>query len=218
MSGDAAYPQAKPDTRFDAEAILYLDCGERDVVGVFEHRDLAGAVEGDVELARQSRQRAVVEDVVVPFARVFAGVEQFLRIDTRRRSARDVADVVGAGTARAQAEILDALDQGNRVLRRNFANLKVGAGGDMAERPAIALGQIGHAGELPMLEDAVRNPHPAHVGILRRRDVKQTVIAPAKIIRGRRRRVGERLLLQPRIGIERVLFALEFLLVGEFFA
>src|ERR1700682_3413640 len=69
-----------------------------------------------------------------------------------------------------------------------------------------------------MLEDAVRNPQAAHVGILRRRHIKQPVIAPAEIIRGIRRCVVERLLLQPRIGIERMLFALVLLLIGEFLA
>ena len=132
VAGDAADPEAKPDAGLDAEPVLHLDRGEGDVVGVFEHRDLAGAVEGDVELARQSRQRAVVEDVVVPLAGVFAGVEQFLRIDPGGRRARDVADVVGAGAARAQAEVLDALDQRDGVLRRNFAHLQIGAGGDVA--------------------------------------------------------------------------------------
>src|SRR4029077_18641676 len=40
----------------------------------------------------------------------------------------------------------------------------------------------------------------------------------AKIVGGRRRRIGQRLLLQSRIGIERMLFTLEFFLVGKFFA
>ena len=84
--------------------------------------------------------------------------------------------------------------------------------------PHKLLGEIGEAGELPVLQDAVRNPQPAHVGILRRRDIEQPVIAPAEIIRRRRRLVVERLLLQPRIGIERMLFALDFLLVGELLA
>ena len=83
VAGDAAEAQAKPDAGLDAETVLHLDRGKRDVVGVFQHRDLAGAVEGDVELARQAGQRAVVEDVVVPLAGIFAGVEQFLRIDAR---------------------------------------------------------------------------------------------------------------------------------------
>src|SRR5215210_6517718 len=100
------------------------------------------------------------------------------------------------------------------MLRRNLAHLKVGPGGGMAESPAITFGEIGHARELPMLEDAVRDPQTAHVGVLRRRDIKQAIIAPAKIVRRRWRRVVERLLLEPRIGIERMLFALEFLLIG----
>ena len=73
VAGDAADPEAKPDAGFDAEAVLHLDRGKSDVVGVFEHRDLAGAVECDVELARQTGQRAVVENVVVPFACVWRG-------------------------------------------------------------------------------------------------------------------------------------------------
>jgi hypothetical protein len=69
-----------------------------------------------------------------------------------------------------------------------------------------------------MFEDAIRNPQPAHVGILCRCDVKQAVIAPAEIIRRRRRRIGERLPFQPRIGVERMLLAFEFLLVHQLFA
>ena len=53
VAGDAAEPEAKPDAGLDAKTVLHLDRGKRDVVGVFQHRDLAGAVEGDVELARQ---------------------------------------------------------------------------------------------------------------------------------------------------------------------
>ncbi len=111
VAGDAAEAEAEPDAGLDAKALLHLDRGEGDVVGFLQHRDLAGAVEGDVELARQAVERAVVEDVVVPLARIGARVDQFLRIDAGRRRARDVADVVGAGAARAQAEVLDALDQ-----------------------------------------------------------------------------------------------------------
>jgi hypothetical protein len=88
----------------------------------------------------------------------------------------------------------------------------------VAERPAQPLGEIGHAGELPVLHDAVRDPQPAHVGILRRRHIEQAVIAPAKIIRRARRRVVKRLLFQPRIRIERMLLALELLLIGQFLA
>jgi hypothetical protein len=67
---DAADPEPKPDSGRSAKAIFHFNGGERDIVGVFEHRNLAGAVEGDIEFARQSRQRTVVEDVIVPLPRV----------------------------------------------------------------------------------------------------------------------------------------------------
>ena len=81
-----------------------------------------------------------------------------------------------------------------------------------------SVGEIGEAGQLPVLHDAVRNAQPAHVGVLRRRDIEHAVIAPAEIVRRLRRRVVERLLPQSRIGIERMLVALELLLVGELLA
>ncbi len=218
VPGDTADAETKPHAGLDAEAVLHLNSGEGDVVGVFQHRDLSRAVERDVELARQAVKRTIVENMKVPFARIFAGVDQFLRIDARRRRARDVADVVGAGTARAQAKILNTLDQRHRVLRRNFTDLKIGAGRDMAKRTAQFLGEIGKPCELPVLENAVGNAQAAHIGVLRRGDVEQAVIAPAKIVGRRWRRVGQRLLLEPRIGIEGMLLALELLLVDELFA
>src|SRR5277367_6121376 len=69
-----------------------------------------------------------------------------------------------------------------------------------------------------MLQDAVGNAQAAHIGVLRRGDIKQAVIAPAKIVCRRRWRVGQRLLLEPRIGIEGMLLTLELFLVDEFFA
>src|SRR5579883_1162076 len=218
VTGNAADAETKPDTRFDTESILHFDGGKGDVVGILEHRNLARTVEGDIELARQTVKRTVVENVIVPFARVFAGVDQFLRVDSRRRRARHVADVVGARATRTQAEILDTFDRRHSVFRRNFAKLKVGAGGDVAIRSAEALGEVGQARQLPVLENAVGNSQAAHIGVLRWRDIKQTKITPAKIVRRIRRRIVSRLLLQPLIGIEGMLFALEFFLVCELLA
>src|SRR5882757_10097825 len=69
-----------------------------------------------------------------------------------------------------------------------------------------------------MFYDAVRDPQPAHIGILRRCDVEQAVIAPTEIVGRAWRRIVERLLLQPRIGIERMLLALVFLLIDKLLA
>ena len=215
VAGDAAERQLEPDAGFDAEAVLHHDGLEADIVGVLQHRDPAGAVEGDVELARQAVERAIVEDVMMPFARIGPGVEQFLRIDAGGRRAGDVADIVGAGAARAETEILDRLDHVGGVLRLDLAQLQVGARGHMRIGAGIFLRDIGKARELPVRQDAVRNAQAAHIGGLRRRDIEQAEIAPAEIVGGLRRLVLLRLLAQLRIGIERMQLALEFLLVGE---
>ena len=49
----------------DAEAVIHRHRLEADVVGVFQHRDDAAAVESDVELPRQAVHLALVEDVKV---------------------------------------------------------------------------------------------------------------------------------------------------------
>ena len=123
VSGDAAEAEPEPDAGREPEAILHLHRLEADVVGVLQHRDDAAAVEGDVELARQAVERAVVENVEVPLARIGPRVDQFLRIDAGGRRAGDVADVVGAGAARAEAEVLDRLDHGDRVLRPSISRI-----------------------------------------------------------------------------------------------
>ena len=169
----------------------------------------------DIELARQAVERALVEDVEMPFAGVGPSVEQLLRVDAGGRRAGDVADVVGAGAARAEPEILDRLDHGDGVLGLDLADLQIGAGGDVGVAAAVALGEVGDAGELPMREDAVRHPQPAHVGVLVRRHVEQAEEAPAEIVGRLGIFVVRGLRLQPLVAVEGVLLALEFLLLGE---
>src|SRR5215469_4151707 len=69
-----------------------------------------------------------------------------------------------------------------------------------------------------MPENAVRHAQAAHVGVLGRRDIEQTKIAPTEIIRWHWRCVGPRLILQPLIGVEGMLFALEPFLVSKLLA
>ena len=80
---------------------------------------------------------------------------------------------------------------------------------------AVTFRDIGHAGKLPMLEYAVRQPQPAHIAVLRRRDIEQAVEAPAKIIRRLGVFVPGGELLQPVIGIEGMLLAFEFFRVRQ---
>ncbi len=100
----------------------------------------------------------------------------------------------------------------------DFADLEIGARGHMRVAAAIALGDIGDPGELRGFEDAVRNAQPAHVGILVRRDVEQAEKPPAKIVRRLRIFPFGRVFLQPFVGVERMLLALEFLRIGKFAA
>ena len=73
VAGDAADHEPEPDAGRDAEPVLHLDRLEADVVGVLQHGDETGAVEADIELARQAVERALVENVEVPFARRTGG-------------------------------------------------------------------------------------------------------------------------------------------------
>src|SRR5258705_4564716 len=81
VAGDAADHEAEPNAGRNCESVLYLDRLEADVVGVLQHGNEAGTVEADVELAWQAVERALVENVEMPFARKRAGVDQFLPID-----------------------------------------------------------------------------------------------------------------------------------------
>ncbi len=218
VAGNAAETELEPDAGREPEAVVDLHRLEADVVGILQHRNDAGAVEGDVELARQAVQRAVVENVEVPFAGIGARIDQFLRVDARRRRAGDIADIVGAGAARAQPQILDRLDHGDRVGRLDFADLEIGAGRHMGIAAAVALGEVGKTGELRRLEDAVRDAQAAHIRVLVRRDIEQAEEAPAEIVGGLRIFALGGVLLQPLIGVERMLLALELFRIGEFAA
>ena len=110
---------------------------EADVVGLLQRRDAAAAVEGDVEFARQAVSERSLRMWKCHCARQGPGVDELLWIDARRRAAGDVANVVGAGAARTQAEVLDGLDDLDGVLRRDLADLNIGARRDMRIAAAI---------------------------------------------------------------------------------
>ena len=96
VAGQSAEAKTEPDAGLEPEAVVHLHRLEADVVGILQNRNHSGAVESDVELARQAVERAVVENMEMPFARIRTRVDQFLRIDAGGRRAGDVADIVGA--------------------------------------------------------------------------------------------------------------------------
>ena len=154
----------------------------------------------------------------MPFARKGPRVDQFLWVDTSRRRAGDVADIVRTRSARTEADILDAFDHGHGIAGGDFADLKVGPGRDMRIAAAKTFGEVRDAGELRGFQDPVRNTQPAHIGILIGRHIKQAEKPPTEIVRGFRIFALRGLRFQPFIAIEWMLFALEFLRIGEFAA
>src|SRR4029079_5543844 len=79
VAGNAAKRETKPHARLGSETGLHFDRLKSNVVGILKHRDTAGPVESDIEFARQAIQRAFVENVEVPLARVRARIDQFIR-------------------------------------------------------------------------------------------------------------------------------------------
>src|SRR4030095_12453531 len=89
-----AEPEAEPDAGSGLAAFGPAHGREGDVVGVLQHRHHAAAVEADIELARQPIERTVIENVMMPSARVGSGVDQLLWVDNGGGRGGDVTDVV----------------------------------------------------------------------------------------------------------------------------
>ncbi len=79
----------------------------------------------------------------------------------------------------------------------------------------MALAEIGAAGELVGLEDAVGDAHPEHEALLRRGDIEKAVVAPAEIVGGTGQLAGGGLPREAGIGVEGMLVALPPLGVHE---
>ena len=218
MSRNAAENELEPDAGLNAGAIFDFDGLEADVIGVFKRWNGAAAVECDIEFAGQTIERALVQDMKVPRTGIGPGIDQFLPADTGSGVAGHVADVVGAGAARGEAQILNSLDDMDRILRRDLPKLQIGARCHMRITAAEFFGKISNPRELPMGKNTVRNTQPAHIAVLRGCDIEETIITPAKIVGGLRKFVTRRLSAQFLIGVKRVLFAFPLFLVRKFLA
>ena len=218
MSRNAAENELEPDAGCNTGAIFDFDGLEADVIGVFKRRNGAAAIEGDIEFAGQAIERALVQDMKVPRTGIGPGIDQFLRADAGGGVACHIADVVGARAARGEAQILDALDDMDRILRRDVPKLQIGARCHMRKTAAEFFGKISNTRELPMRKNTVGNTQPAHIAVLRGCDIEETIVTPAKIVGGLRKFVTRRLSAQFLIGVKRVLFAFPLFLVGKFLA
>ena len=130
VAGDAAELHAEIDARPDALVVRSdFHRVEADVVGVGAGGNGTAGIVGDVELARQAVEVAVFQDVVVNGAGVGHHVDQLVGIEAGGRRGGDVADIVGTGALRGQAEIGEFHQHGRAVLRHDFADLEIGSGG-----------------------------------------------------------------------------------------
>ncbi len=152
-------------------------------------------------------------------ARIGARVDEFLRIDARRRRAGDIADIVGAGALlhRPRSCIASRIFDG--VFRRDFADLDIGARRHMQIAAAKIFREIGAS-------PRTANARERHWGCAAGTYMN---FAPARHRRVHssasgncRRALAARCSLacahKARIGVERMFFALEFFLIVEFAA
>src|SRR5262249_61501743 len=108
-----------------------------DIGGALKHRDAAAAVEADIEFARQAVKLAMLQDRVMQLAAERPRVDQFVRIDSGRRAPGDVAQIVGAGAAGRQAEILDRGEHLQNRFRADLPRLQYDVPRDLT-MPAVA--------------------------------------------------------------------------------
>lgn len=175
VAGDAGEEDAEVDAGGDASSFRDADGDEADVVGVGEDGDGAAVVEGDVELAREAEEIAGVGDVVLEGVGERLYVEEFGGVEAADGGGRDVADIIGAGAARGQAEGPDRVEDVDDVPGGELADLEVGAGGEIGATGAPALGDGGKAPHLVRGERAAGGAEAEHEGILRGADIEEAM-------------------------------------------
>ena len=150
----------------------------------------------------------MIEDVELHVAAERARVVKLLRVDAGRRTAGNVADIVGARAARGEPHGLDRRQQIDRVTRADLADLQVRARRHVGIAAAERFRCVRQPAELPGVQDAVGDTQAAHEGVLRGRDIEQTVIFCQQDIGalGKLARLGARHDFVP--AIERMLRAL----------
>ncbi len=151
-------------------------------------RDLvAGAVERaarnrDLELARQVRELAVVEEVVVHGERQRLGVDELVRRDAGERAARDVARDVAAGARGREADAAQLLEDGGHVLDADVVELNVLPRRHVAGVPRVDGGDAAQRLQLLARQSAVRHLDAEHeVAVLLRALRVEAVPAQAHV-------------------------------------
>ncbi len=188
-----------------------------DVVRIFDRADEAAAVIGDVELARQVVERAIIDNDLAHLLAERHHVDQLARINARGGVRGEVADVVRARAARVQADMLDALDERGRVLWLDESHLQIRARGDLHVAGGEVLCDVRQLAELEGAELSAGDAQPRHEGFLVRREVKKPVPLEAEnfLLLGRLVRGG--VVEEHGVGVERMQLLFHALLEDEVF-
>ena len=107
--------------------------------------------------------------------RVGADIDQLVAIEPARRRGGDVADVVRAGAARGEAELLHAREGVDDCAGLELAQLEVGARGDVGATVAAFIGEGREAAQLVRGDLAGRDAQAHHETVLGRGDVEEAV-------------------------------------------
>src|SRR5439155_4531367 len=118
---------------------------------------------GDLELPRQGQVEGIEEEVLVDHEAVGRDVEGFGRRRAGVRAGGHVPDAVRAGSPRRDADLEQPVVHVDDPVDGDPVELDVLPGRDVGNPSPIAVGDVGHALELPGREDAARDLDPLHV-------------------------------------------------------
>ena len=143
-------------------------------------------------------------------------VDEFAGIEAAGGSGGDVADVVGAGALRGEAEVGEFHQDVRAMLRHDFADLEIGAGGEVGMAGAPVGGDFREAAELIGAECSAGDAAAEHETFLGRGDEKQPVEFVAEDVAIDGEAVGLRVGEDGVVTIEPVFFVFDLLLAAEF--
>ena len=133
------------DTVYLGRVALMLACGDRDFVLARQVRVLAIAVKKCRSLGNQRRH-----------------IENFVVIDARDRTSRDVAHDVAASAHRGEADAFELLENLGKLVERDVVQLDILARGQLALVAAVALGDLPDRPQPVGAQDAAGDFHPHH--------------------------------------------------------
>jgi hypothetical protein len=104
---------------------------EPDVIRVLQRADSPAPIECDIKLPRQTVHIPMVQNEVMHPPGERPRVDQFVRVDARSGTRRDIADIVSTRPTVNDSEVGKASQEFDGVFGPDFTNLEVGSCGDV---------------------------------------------------------------------------------------